>query len=85
MHLGMQQDHDILTFISLLVCRVQDAFEDDESVHLVMQLCEGGALFERIETKRYSEKYIVQIVRSILRFISQVSQAPVRATHASTG
>ena len=47
-------------------------FEDDSSIHLVMQLCSGGALFERIEKERYSEKYIVLLVRSILRFISQV-------------
>ncbi|MEW5318664.1 MAG: hypothetical protein WDW38_009869 [Sanguina aurantia] len=37
----------------------------------VMELCSGGALLERIETKRYSERYIATIVRSILRFISQ--------------
>jgi calcium-dependent protein kinase len=51
---------------------MQDCFEDEENVHLVMELCEGGALLERIESRMYSEKYIVQIVRSILRFISQV-------------
>jgi calcium-dependent protein kinase len=40
-------------------------------VHLVMEVCNGGVLLERIEKEKYSEKYIVPIVRSILRFISQ--------------
>jgi hypothetical protein len=38
-----------------------------------MEVCNGGVLLERIEKEKYSEKYIVPIVRSILRFISQVS------------
>ncbi|KAG1656568.1 hypothetical protein FOA52_009056 [Chlamydomonas sp. UWO 241] len=50
---------------------LQDMFEDDDNVHLVMQLCEGGALFERIDRARYTEKYILFIVRGVLRFISQ--------------
>ncbi len=49
----------------------QDVFEDNESIHLVMELCEGGALLERIERLKYSEAYISRIVRSILRFVSQ--------------
>jgi len=56
---------------SLDAVNLKDVFEDNGAVHLVMQLCEGGALFERIDRKRYSEKYIVFIVRSVLRFISQ--------------
>ncbi|MEW5305938.1 MAG: hypothetical protein WDW36_008448 [Sanguina aurantia] len=56
---------------SLDAVALMDVFEDDTNVHLVMELCSGGALLERIETKRYSERYIATIVRSILRFISQ--------------
>lgn len=36
-----------------------------------MELCEGGALLERIESNKYSEAYIAKLLRSILRFISQ--------------
>jgi len=36
-----------------------------------LQVCEGGVLLERIERDGYSEKVVVRIVRSILRFISQ--------------
>ena len=50
----------------------QDAFEDDDSVHLVMEVCEGGVLLERVEKDGYSEQYVVRIIRSVLRFISQV-------------
>lgn len=45
--------------------------QDDEAIHLVMELCEGGALLERIESHKYSEAYIARLLRSILRFISQ--------------
>jgi serine/threonine protein kinase len=38
---------------------------------MVMELCEGGALLERIESGLYSEAYISRLVRSILRFIAQ--------------
>lgn len=56
---------------SLNAVNLTNVFEDNDSIHLVMELCEGGALLERIESHVYSEKYIASIVRSILRFISQ--------------
>ena len=52
------------------VC-LKACFEDKKQVHLVMDLAEGGTLFERIESNVYGERYIRGIVRSILRFISQ--------------
>ncbi|KAG2301332.1 hypothetical protein Bca52824_029983 [Brassica carinata] len=33
------------------VVRIQSTYEDATSVHLVMELCEGGELFDRIVTK----------------------------------
>ncbi|PNH07597.1 Calcium-dependent protein kinase 14 [Tetrabaena socialis] len=56
---------------SLDAVNLKDVFEDDEAIHLVMELCEGGALLERIDSHKYSEKYIARLTRSILRFISQ--------------
>ena len=41
-------------------------------MHLVMEVCEGGVLLERVEKDGYSEQYVVRIIRSVLRFISQV-------------
>jgi len=57
--------------VSLNAVHLHDVFEDDINVHMVMELAEGGALLERVESKVYSEKYISQLVRSILRFIAQ--------------
>ncbi|GIL82813.1 hypothetical protein Vretimale_8185 [Volvox reticuliferus] len=56
---------------SLDAVNLRDVFEDNDAIHLVMELCEGGALLERIESHKYSEKYIARLTRSILRFISQ--------------
>ncbi|GBF97387.1 calcium-dependent kinase [Raphidocelis subcapitata] len=57
--------------VSLNAVALIDAFEDDANVHMVMELCEGGALLERVESRAYSEAYIAGLVRSILRFIAQ--------------
>lgn len=57
--------------VSLNAVHLHDVFEDDTNVHMVMELCEGGALLERVESKVYSEQYISRLVRSILRFIAQ--------------
>lgn len=48
-----------------------DVFEDNFEIHLIMGICEGGALLERVGAHTYSEKYISHLIRSILRFISQ--------------
>ena len=50
---------------------VQDVFEDDVSVHLVMELCTGGGILDKIKQHSYTERRISQIMRSIIRFISQ--------------
>jgi len=56
---------------SLDAVNLREVFEDERAVHLVMDLCEGGALLERVSSKQYSEKYIARLSRSILRFVSQ--------------
>lgn len=46
------------------------SFEDDDLVYIVMELCEGGELLDRILSKkdsRYSEKDAAGIVRQMLR------------------
>jgi serine/threonine protein kinase len=58
--------------------------QDDTNIHMVMELCEGGALLERIESGLYSEAYISKVVRSILRFIAQC-HAKVRAQQVVCG
>lgn len=49
----------------------QDVFEDEVSVHLVMELCTGGGILDKIKQHNYTERRISQIMRSIIRFISQ--------------
>lgn len=51
------------------VVQFYDAFEDDDSVYIVMELCEGGELLDRIlqkKDKRYSEKDAAKVVRQML-------------------
>jgi calcium-dependent protein kinase len=70
--------------VSLNAVHLHDVFEDDVNVHMVMELCEGGALLERVESGRYSERYISFLVRSILRFIAQC-HAKVGACNYASG
>ena len=50
---------------------LQDVFEDEQNVHLVMELCTGGGILDKIKQNSYTERRISQIMRSIIRFISQ--------------
>jgi calcium-dependent protein kinase len=49
----------------------QDVFEDNENVHLVMELCSGGPILERVKAGKMSERDVATIIRSVLRFIAQ--------------
>lgn len=52
------------------VVRIHGTFEDYVSVHLVMELCEGGELFDRILMKgHYSERQAANIIRTIVEVV----------------
>ena len=51
--------------------RAQDVFEDDENIHLVMDLCEGGGILDRMQAGQFTEARIAGIIRGVLRFIAQ--------------
>ncbi|XP_073022017.1 calcium-dependent protein kinase 11-like [Primulina eburnea] len=49
------------------VVRIKGTYEDNVFVHLVMELCGGGELFDRIVQKgHYSEKKAVQLMKTIV-------------------
>jgi calcium-dependent protein kinase len=53
----------------VVVC-LREACEDDEGVHLVMELCEGGELFDRIfERDHYSERAAAKLARTIVEVV----------------
>ncbi len=40
-------------------------------MHLIMELCTGGAILERVKAGKMSERDVAPIIRSVLRFIAQ--------------
>ncbi|XVF15910.1 hypothetical protein REPUB_Repub09cG0197200 [Reevesia pubescens] len=56
------------------VVQFYNAFEDDSYVYIVMELCEGGELLDRILSKkdsRYSEKDAAVVVRQMLKVAAE--------------
>lgn len=52
------------------IVEFKGAYEDKQSVHVVMELCEGGELFDRIIAKgHYSERAAASICRSIVNVV----------------
>jgi calcium-dependent protein kinase len=43
---------------TLNVVHLEDVFEDDSHVHVVMELCHGGELLQKVATRHYSERTV---------------------------
>ncbi|CAG9461037.1 unnamed protein product [Pedinophyceae sp. YPF-701] len=56
---------------SLSAVFLQDAFEDDHSIYLVMELCEGGGLLDRLKSGALREKDVSRIMKTVLQFLAQ--------------
>ena len=57
------------------IIRLYEIFEDDRYISLVMELCEGGNLFDRIndlaeKDKSFSEKEAVKIFKQVMSAVS---------------
>lgn len=52
------------------VVRIKGAYEDNVFVHLVMELCGGGELFDRIVEKgHYSEKEAAKLMKTVVEVV----------------
>ncbi|KAK4272536.1 hypothetical protein QN277_021077 [Acacia crassicarpa] len=52
------------------IVTLKDTYEDDNDVHLVMELCEGGELFDRIVARgHYTERAAAVIIRTIVEVV----------------
>ncbi|KAJ0025622.1 hypothetical protein Pint_07726 [Pistacia integerrima] len=52
------------------VVRIKGTYEDSVFVHLVMELCAGGELFDRIVTKgQYSEREATKLIKTIVAVV----------------
>ncbi|KAH7301442.1 hypothetical protein KP509_23G026700 [Ceratopteris richardii] len=52
------------------IVSLQGVYEDDDAVHLVMELCEGGELFDRIVARgHYSERAAAVVTRTIVEVV----------------
>ncbi|KAL1803099.1 hypothetical protein ACET3Z_031746 [Daucus carota] len=60
------------------VVELKGAFEDKHDVHLVMELCAGGELFDRIIAKgHYTERAAASLLRTIVQIIRSCHQLGV--------
>ncbi|KAG8371934.1 hypothetical protein BUALT_Bualt12G0014400 [Buddleja alternifolia] len=52
------------------IVSLKDTYEDDHDVHIVMELCEGGELFDRIIARgHYTERAAAAVARTIVEVI----------------
>ncbi|RAL39260.1 hypothetical protein DM860_002793 [Cuscuta australis] len=52
------------------IVSLREACEDDNAVHLVMELCEGGELFDRIVARgHYTERAAASVTRTIMEVV----------------
>ncbi|CAN0900758.1 Calcium-dependent protein kinase 10 [Linum grandiflorum] len=52
------------------IVKLRATYEDHENVHLVMELCEGGELFDRIVARgHYSERAAASVSRTIMEVV----------------
>ncbi|XWS52536.1 hypothetical protein CRYUN_Cryun11dG0079100 [Craigia yunnanensis] len=52
------------------IVTLKDTYEDDDAVHIVMELCEGGELFDRIVARgHYTERAAAGVMKTIVEVV----------------
>ena len=52
------------------VVTLKETYEDEHAVHLVMELCEGGELFDRIVARgHYTERDAAVVTKTIMEVV----------------
>ncbi|KAL8545151.1 hypothetical protein ACS0TY_005372 [Phlomoides rotata] len=60
------------------IVTLKDTYEDDSAVHIVMELCEGGELFDRIVARgHYTERAAAQVMKTIVEVVQMCHQQGV--------
>lgn len=59
------------------IVTLRNTYEDDNAVHLVMELCEGGELFDRIVARgHYTERAAAAVTKTIVEVV-QVTNSSI--------
>jgi calcium-dependent protein kinase len=76
---AFSQEIEILKSLDHPNCiRMHEVFEDDVSLFLVMDVCKGGELFERIQSKgSYSEKEAAAVIRQITEAVRYLHERKI--------
>jgi calcium-dependent protein kinase len=54
------------------IVKLHGVYEDDKDIHMVMELCEGGELFDKIIAKgHYAERDAADLVRQMLKVVAE--------------
>lgn len=57
------------------IVSLKDTYEDDNAVHIVMELCEGGELFDRIVARgHYTERAAAVVMKTIVEVVQVCHQ-----------
>ncbi|XP_051118710.1 calcium-dependent protein kinase 8-like [Andrographis paniculata] len=60
------------------IVSLKDTYEDDTAVHIVMELCEGGELFDRIVARgHYTERAAAYVLKTIVEVVQMCHQQGV--------
>ncbi|KAG6512601.1 calcium-dependent protein kinase 20-like [Zingiber officinale] len=52
------------------IVKLKDTYEDSDAVHIVMELCEGGELFDRIVAKgHFTERAAAMVIKTIIEVV----------------